>query len=56
MAITDHHGFEPFNGFPMPKDPQALVDRDRRPIVRSATREPRFPFPVPNDTGNCSAN
>ena len=48
MSITDHHGFETFNGFPMPKDPQALVDRDRRPIVRSATREPRFPFPVPN--------
>ena len=41
MSITDHHGFETFNGFPMPKYPQALVDRDRRPIVRSATREPR---------------
>jgi phenylpropionate dioxygenase-like ring-hydroxylating dioxygenase large terminal subunit len=48
MSITEHHGFETFNGFPMPKDPQALVDRDRRPIVRSATREPRFPFPIPN--------
>jgi nitrite reductase/ring-hydroxylating ferredoxin subunit len=32
----------------MPRDPQALVDRGRRPIVRSAGREPRFPFPIPN--------
>ena len=40
--------FEPFAGFPMPRDPQALVDRSRRPIVRAPTRERRFPFPVPN--------
>lgn len=39
---------ETFSGFPMPRDPQALVDRSRRPIVRTPTREPRFPFPVPN--------
>lgn len=41
-------GFEPFTGFPMPRDPQALIDRSRRPIVRTSTSEPRFPFPVPN--------
>jgi nitrite reductase/ring-hydroxylating ferredoxin subunit len=47
MTISghDHHTF---TGFPMPRDPQALVDRDRRPIVRSPRAEPRFPFPVPN--------
>jgi phenylpropionate dioxygenase-like ring-hydroxylating dioxygenase large terminal subunit len=39
---------ESFSGFPMPRDAQALVDRSRRPIVRTATRERRFPFPVPN--------
>ena len=47
MSITGSE-FQAFNGFPMPRDPQALVDRGRRPIVRSATAEPRFPFPVPN--------
>ena len=47
MSITESE-YETFNGFPMPRDPQALVDRARRPIVRSATAEPRFPFPVPN--------
>lgn len=35
-------------GFPMPRDPDALLDRTRRPIVRTPTNEPRFPFPVPN--------
>jgi len=40
--------FEPFVGFPMPTDTESLVDRARRPIVRSETREPRFPFPVPD--------
>ena len=34
-------------GFPMPRDPLALTDRSRRPIVRRQS-EPRFPFPVPN--------
>jgi nitrite reductase/ring-hydroxylating ferredoxin subunit len=47
MSITDHNS-QSFSGFPMPRDPQALVDRSRRPIVRTATTEPRFPFPVPN--------
>jgi nitrite reductase/ring-hydroxylating ferredoxin subunit len=47
MSITDPH-HETFSGLPMPRDPQALVDRSRRPIIRSATSEPRFPFPVPN--------
>jgi phenylpropionate dioxygenase-like ring-hydroxylating dioxygenase large terminal subunit len=47
MSITDPH-HQTFSGLPMPRDPQALVDRSRRPIIRSATREPRFPFPVPN--------
>ena len=47
MSTTSHE-YEPFAGFPMPRDPQALVDRSRRPIVRSQTAEPRFPFPVPN--------
>lgn len=46
--MTTHDSFQTFAGFPMPRDPQALVDRDRRPIVRSTTAEPRFPFPVPN--------
>jgi phenylpropionate dioxygenase-like ring-hydroxylating dioxygenase large terminal subunit len=35
-------------GFPMPTDDAALLDRSRRPIVRTARSEPRFPFPVPN--------
>ena len=35
-------------GFPMPRDDAALLDRSRRPIVRTARSEPRFPFPVPN--------
>ncbi len=47
MATTSKD-YEPFVGFPMPRDPQALIDRSRRPIVRSETKEPRFPFPVPN--------
>ncbi|MDH4170900.1 MAG: Rieske (2Fe-2S) protein [Acidimicrobiia bacterium] len=34
--------------FPMPRDPDALADRSRRPIVRTPTSEPRFPFPVPD--------
>lgn len=34
-------------GFPMPRDPLALTDRSRRPIVRRQSK-PRFPFPVPN--------
>ena len=34
-------------GFPMPRDPLALTDRSRRPIVRRQYK-PRFPFPVPN--------
>jgi nitrite reductase/ring-hydroxylating ferredoxin subunit len=37
-----------FTGFPMPRDPESLVDRSRRPIVRTPTAGPRFPFPVPN--------
>ncbi|HZJ27660.1 MAG TPA: Rieske 2Fe-2S domain-containing protein [Acidimicrobiia bacterium] len=40
--------FESFTSFPMPRDPQALVDQSRRPIVRTPTNEPRFPFPIPN--------
>lgn len=47
MATTEMR-FETFSGFPMPQDPQALIDRSRRPIVRTPTKEPRFPFPVPN--------
>jgi nitrite reductase/ring-hydroxylating ferredoxin subunit len=39
---------ETFTGFPMPRDEAALSDRSRRPIVRTQTTEPRFPFPVPN--------
>ncbi len=30
---------------PHARDPQSLVDRNRRPIVRSPRAEPRFPFP-----------
>ena len=37
-----------FVGFPMPSDGAALLDRSRRPIVRTPLSEPRFPFPVPN--------
>jgi nitrite reductase/ring-hydroxylating ferredoxin subunit len=47
MSISEHD-HQTFTGFPMPRDPQALVDRNRRPIVRSPRAEPRFPFPVPN--------
>jgi nitrite reductase/ring-hydroxylating ferredoxin subunit len=47
MTIT-RPGYQAFTGFPMPRDPEALADRDRRPIVRTPTNEPRFPFPVPN--------
>jgi phenylpropionate dioxygenase-like ring-hydroxylating dioxygenase large terminal subunit len=47
MTSTDAP-YETFVGFPMPSDAEALIDRSRRPIVRSATAEPRFPFPVPN--------
>jgi len=39
---------ETFTGFPMPRDEASLTDRSRRPIVRTPSREPRFPFPVPN--------
>jgi hypothetical protein len=55
MAITDQEhevlsepGRVALSGFPMPSDPEALLDRTRRPIVRTPTIEPRFPFPVPN--------
>jgi phenylpropionate dioxygenase-like ring-hydroxylating dioxygenase large terminal subunit len=51
MSITEPGtaaAYQTFVGFPMPSDPQSLIERDRRPIVRSETREPRFPFPVPN--------
>jgi nitrite reductase/ring-hydroxylating ferredoxin subunit len=47
VSVTDSN-YETFAGLPMPRDPQALVDRSRRPIVRSPRAEPRFPFPVPN--------
>jgi len=47
MTIT-RPSYHAFTGFPMPRDPEALADRDRRPIVRTPTNEPRFPFPVPN--------
>jgi phenylpropionate dioxygenase-like ring-hydroxylating dioxygenase large terminal subunit len=47
MSTTDAP-YDTFVGFPMPRDPQALVDRSRRPIVRTPGAEPRFPFPVPN--------
>jgi phenylpropionate dioxygenase-like ring-hydroxylating dioxygenase large terminal subunit len=47
MTISEDP-YETFVGFPMPNDPHALVDRSLRPIVRSDTLEPRFPFPVPN--------
>jgi nitrite reductase/ring-hydroxylating ferredoxin subunit len=40
--------FEAFAGFPMPTNIDALTDRRQRPIVRSETGEPRFPFPVPD--------
>ena len=46
MSIADARP-QPVPGFPMPRDPQALVDRARRPIVRTTTSEARFPFPVP---------
>ena len=39
---------EQFVGLPMPRDQEALIDRTRRPIVRTPTGEPRFPFPIPN--------
>jgi nitrite reductase/ring-hydroxylating ferredoxin subunit len=47
MTIDDRE-YRTFSGFPMPRDPQSLVDRERRPIVRRAAGEPRFPFPIPN--------
>ena len=34
MSITDHHGFETFNGFPMPRDP-AGAGRSRPPPDRA---------------------
>ena len=45
MSTT--HEYEPFTGFPMPRDPQALVDRSRRPIVRSADSGAALPVPGP---------
>ena len=39
---------ESFVGFPMPRNIKALTDPGLRPIVRSQTQGPRFPFPVPN--------
>jgi phenylpropionate dioxygenase-like ring-hydroxylating dioxygenase large terminal subunit len=51
MAVTDPGTgprYATFSGFPMPHDAPALTDRTRRPIVRTPTAEPRFPFPVPN--------
>jgi nitrite reductase/ring-hydroxylating ferredoxin subunit len=47
VALTEQEQ-EVLTGFPMPSDPDALLDRARRPIVRTPTSEPRFPFPVPN--------
>lgn len=47
MSTTDIP-LERLEAFPMPHDPEALVDRTRRPIVRTSTAEPRFPFPVPD--------
>jgi phenylpropionate dioxygenase-like ring-hydroxylating dioxygenase large terminal subunit len=41
--------YETFTGFPMPRDAEALGDRNRRPIVRTQKPgEKRFPFPVPD--------
>ena len=46
MSTTE---FETFAGFPMPRQPESLADRSRRPIVRTQTPgEKRFPFPVPD--------
>jgi nitrite reductase/ring-hydroxylating ferredoxin subunit len=40
---------EPIVGLPMPRRPESLGDRTRRPIVRvRKPGEKRFPFPVPN--------
>ena len=47
MTISEPR-YETFAGFPMPSDPESLVDRSKRPIVRTASTVPRFPFPVPN--------
>jgi nitrite reductase/ring-hydroxylating ferredoxin subunit len=47
MTTTEYEP-EPLVGFPMPTRPQSLVDRSLRPIVRTSTGAPRFPFPVPN--------
>ena len=32
MSITE---YETFTGFPMPRKPESLADRTRRPIVRT---------------------
>ena len=46
MSTTE---YETFVGLPMPRVPESLPDRTRRPIVRTqAPGTKRFPFPVPD--------
>ena len=46
MSTTE---YETIVGLPMPRNPESLPDRTRRPIVRAQVPgEKRFPFPVPN--------